>query len=230
MRTTLYPLVDSLEAAIDLPEPIVEFGSLRVEEQSHLQLLKDRFPGKRYIGTDFRPGSGVDQVQDLHSLGLADGSVGTALMLDTIEHVREPWAAMREIHRCLKPGGLVLMTSVFFFPIHAFPDDYWRFTASAIDVLLQDFDLIHSGMAGQTDLPHTVLGIGAKEPFDAEKWSRAVTAADAWLEGGATSWKERALVAFPPVVLVAGYDGFRAATSLYSRLRKRDHTSRSDGH
>jgi SAM-dependent methyltransferase len=226
VRTTLYPLVEALEAALDLPEPIVEFGSLRVPEQSHLALLRDRFPGKRYIGTDFRTGLGVDQVQDLHSLGLGDGSVGTALMLDTIEHVREPWAAMREIHRSLKPGGLVLMTSVFFFPIHAFPDDYWRFTASAMDVLLQDFDLVHTGMAGQTDLPHTVMGIGAKEPFGADRWSQAVTAADAWLENGATSWKERALVAFPPLMLVAGYDGFRAVTSMYSRLRKRDRTSR----
>ena len=229
MRTTLFALVDSLETALDLPQPIVEFGSMRVPEQSHLPLLSNRFSGKSYVGTDFRPGLGVDQVQDLHSLGLADESVGTALMLDTIEHVREPWAAMREIHRCLKPGGLVLMTSVFFFPIHAFPDDYWRFTASAMDVLLQEFDLVHSGMAGLADFPHTVMGIGAKEPFDAERWTRAVTAADGWLKSGATSWKERALVAFPPLILAAGYDGFRAATSAYSRLRKRDRTSRLNG-
>jgi hypothetical protein len=35
---------------------------------------------------DLQPGTGVDQVQDLHALGLADESSGTALILDTIEH------------------------------------------------------------------------------------------------------------------------------------------------
>ncbi|MHB1711889.1 MAG: methyltransferase domain-containing protein [Acidimicrobiales bacterium] len=229
MRTTLYPLVDRLELEIEFPEPIVEFGSMRVSEQSHLPSMGSRFPRKSYLGTDLRPGNGVDQIHDLHDLGLSNESVGTALMLDTVEHVREPWKAMQEIHRCLKPGGLVLMTSVFFFPIHSFPDDYWRFTASAMDVLLQDFDLAHTGMAGIRDLPHTAMGIAAKQPFEADRWKRAVTAAEAWLETDATSWKEQALMAVPPRLLVAAYDGFRATAAAYRRHRTGSRASRLHG-
>ncbi len=43
-------------------EPIYEFGALQVEGQEGFADLRSFFPGKSYIGTDFREGPGVDVI------------------------------------------------------------------------------------------------------------------------------------------------------------------------
>jgi hypothetical protein len=101
MRVTLLKLLDSLTREVDLPDPVYEFGSFRVPGQRHLPEVRSYFPQGRYVGCDLQPGPGVDEIQDLHQLTLPDASVGTALLFDTIEHVRDPWRAMSEGRRCL---------------------------------------------------------------------------------------------------------------------------------
>ena len=91
-----------------------------------------------------------------------DESVGTVLCLDTLEHVEYPRRAMEEIRRILKPDGLVVISSVMNFPIHDYPNDYWRFTPEAFNSLLQDFNRRHSDFAGDEQFPHTVIGVAFK--------------------------------------------------------------------
>ena len=208
MRTTLLALLEKLARSVDVPEPIYEFGAFRVPGQEHLPAVRDYFPGKRFVGCDMRPGPGVDEIQDLHRLTLADESIGTVLMFDTIEHVREPWRALAELHRCLKPGGILLMTSVWYFPIHAYPDDYWRFTASAFSTLLDGYEQVAVGMCGLARLPHTVFGVAAKAPVDPLAERAIQEAIEAWQRKGARSWKEVVLEVTPPILLIPAYDLF----------------------
>ena len=58
-----------------------------------------------------------------------------------LEHVADPWLAVREIRRVLKPGGVALMTSPFMWPWHGSMRyaDFWRFTADGWRVLCRDF-------------------------------------------------------------------------------------------
>lgn len=153
--------VAELAGAIDLPEPIVEFGALQVErDQPHD--LRPLFAGASYIGTDLRDGPGVDRVEDLTRLTFSDGEVGTALCLDTLEHCADPLAACRELHRVLRPGGVCVITSVMLFPIHDYPHDYWRFTPEGFETLLAPFDEVWVTGIGYPTLPMQVLGVGAK--------------------------------------------------------------------
>jgi Methyltransferase domain len=218
VRTTLYSLVEQIDQAIDLPEPIVEFGARRQADQGSRPAIRERLGSKRCFGADLDGGVGVDQRQNLHSLGLADESIGSALLFDTIEHVQEPWTALGEINRCLKPGGVVVMTSVFFFPVHSCPSDYWRFTASAMEVLLKGYDLSFAGGAGDADFPHTAFGIGAKGPFDCERWRQAESVSQRWLDESATTWKERTLLLAPPWLLSRAYRRFRSGARRYQQL------------
>lgn len=157
------------------------------------------------------PGRGVDQVHNLHSLGFREESIRTALMFDTIEHVEHPRSAISEIHRCLAPDGVFLMTTVFFFPIHPFPADYWRFTGQGIASLLQGFDKVHTGEAGLRLFPHTVLGLAGGPELDPGAWQNLTRAVDDWLREGSSSWKERALDLLPPSLLQRAYE--RLSTS-----------------
>jgi SAM-dependent methyltransferase len=145
-----------------LPEPVADFGSLQVEGRENID-MRPLFPGKWFIGSDFRAGAGVDVVGDLEQLGLADESLGTVLCLDTLEHVEDPRAAMSEMYRVLAPGGILIMTSVFDFPIHSFPNDYWRFTPEGFRSLLKPFPTCFAGSYGlRPESPRTVVGIGLK--------------------------------------------------------------------
>src|SRR5206468_8321209 len=137
MRKNVRALVGIAESALDLPEPIVEFGSYQVTGQEEAINLRLFFPGKRFIGCDMRPGPGVDRVEDLESLTFEDDSVGAVIMIDTLEHVRDCRRALAEVHRVLKPNGIVVASSVMDFYIHNHPSDYWRFTPSAFEYLFQ---------------------------------------------------------------------------------------------
>jgi SAM-dependent methyltransferase len=219
MRITLLGLLRSLIRVVDFPQPIYEFGAYRVTGQEHLPKVRDFFPGKTFVGCDLRPGPGVDELQDLHALSLPDGSVGTALLFDTIEHVREPWRALKELERVLAPGGVVLMTSVWYFPVHAFPDDYFRFTASGFRSLLQPFQSIVVASCGLERLPHTVVGIAFKGPLQEEAESRVRREVEDWKRFGSRTWKETVLDACPPFLLIPGYTLYLRLMALRNRSR-----------
>ena len=162
MREFLKNFVQLAVNHMQFPEPIFEFGALQVKGQGGFADLRPLFQGKKYIGCDMREGIGVDRVLNLHHIELPDESVGSVISLDTLEHVEYPHRAMEEIHRVLKPGGIVLISSVMKFPIHNFPFDYWRFTPEGFRSVLKPFESSFVGIAGEESFPHTVVGIGFK--------------------------------------------------------------------
>jgi SAM-dependent methyltransferase len=221
MRITLLKLLKRITTRVTLPEPIYEFGAQRVPGQQHLPHVSSYFPGKRFVGCDLVIGDGVNEVQDLHQLSLPDASIGTALLFDTIEHVRDPWVAMRELHRCLRPGGLLVMTSVWYFPIHAYPDDYWRFTASGFRTLFQNFEPLAVTMCGLARLPHTVVGVAGRGPVPADVAAGIRDVVEEWAANDAHSWKETVMELTPPRLLIPAYDRFLKTMNLVNRLMNR---------
>jgi hypothetical protein len=157
----LYALVSDVVARLALAEPIVEFGSMQVEAGQPND-LRPLFTGREFVGTDLRPGPGVDRVEDLRALSFGDGEVGTALCLDTLEHCADPLAAARELRRVVSPShGTVLISSVMLMPIHAYPSDYWRFTPEGLRLLLDGFQDVDVAGMGDPAIPFWVFGIAA---------------------------------------------------------------------
>ena len=62
----LYGVVADLAERIELREPIVEFGSMQVEDGQPND-LRPLFHGLSFIGTDMRAGPGVDRIEDLRA-------------------------------------------------------------------------------------------------------------------------------------------------------------------
>jgi len=162
MRGNIREFVRVVAERIEIPEPVVEIGALQVEGSFYSVDLRPFFPRKSYIGCDARPGPGVDRVEDIHHLSFAERSVGTLLILETLEHVENPLQAMAEVSRVLKPAGLVVISSAMDFPVHEYPVDYWRFTPQGFELLLKAFSPRRVYLQGRPDIPHSVVGVGKR--------------------------------------------------------------------
>lgn len=76
--------------------------------------------GSEYVGPDARPGElrAMHGMQIRHEnmleLSPADGSLDLIFHGDVLEHVPDSAAALRECHRVLRPGGVMLFTVPFY--------------------------------------------------------------------------------------------------------------------
>jgi len=90
--------------------------------------------GVEYIALDFPTtggamyGSRPDLFADASRLPLADASFDAVVMLEVLEHLRHPRQALAEAARVLRPGGRLLLSMPFLYPIHDAPHDYQRLT------------------------------------------------------------------------------------------------------
>ncbi|MEI6634262.1 MAG: methyltransferase domain-containing protein [Chlamydiota bacterium] len=203
MRKAIREFVSIVAASLPVPDPIYEFGSLLLPGQGEIADLRLLFPGRAYVGVDMRKGPGVDRVLDLHDIALPGESVGTALCLDTLEHVEFPHRAMAEICRVVAPGGIAVISSAMYFPIHDFPRDYWRFTPEGFRSLLGPFPDAFVGHYGAMDFPNGVLGIGFKGP--APPLDGFIAKYEEWrsryeVVGGESGFKRMVKLITPPVL------------------------------
>lgn len=159
MNLFLNGLVRAVAESFDLPEPIIEVGSYQPPGQEEIADLRRLFPGKEYLGIDLRPGPGVDLVDDVETLSLPDASVGTVLALNTFEHVRHFWRGFEEVRRILRPGGALLVCCPFYFHVHNYPSDYWRFTPAALELLLESYSSKLIGWHGPETRPANVWAL-----------------------------------------------------------------------
>jgi len=95
----------------------------------------------RVLNLDLCSGPNVDLVAPAEALPLEDSSVDLVVTQETLEHVQNPFKAMDEIRRVLKPGGIVYCQLPFVIGYHPGPTDFWRFTREGIVELVR-----HSGL------------------------------------------------------------------------------------
>jgi SAM-dependent methyltransferase len=83
----------------------------------------------------------ADVITIAETLAFAEESFDTIICTEVLEHTRHPFEAMREMARLLRPGGYLLVTVPFLYPLHEMPHDYWRFTPSGLVELCRQADL-----------------------------------------------------------------------------------------
>lgn len=162
MRRAIRESVRMFAAEFAPPGPVIEVGSLYLPDYASLCDLRPLFPGREYLGCDLRTGPGVDQIEDAQRLSFKDGSVGTMLLLELLEHLPRPQQAVDEAHRVLRDDGLLAVSVPFDYRLHAFPVDYWRFTASGLSLMLSEFPQRAVFALGPRDKPQIIFAVAAK--------------------------------------------------------------------
>jgi SAM-dependent methyltransferase len=101
------------------------------------------FERQRYVALDLAVGdprwnySRLDVVGDLAALPFRPGSFDACINIVTLEHLREPGIALREIYTALNSGGRLLLIVPHEWEVHQSPHDYFRYTRHGVAYLLE---------------------------------------------------------------------------------------------
>lgn len=131
-----------LENRARVAGPILEIGS---RDHGNTNDFRSHFPRLDYLGVDMESGKGVDLVCDfVDPLEIVDAQLGgirfrTVICLSVMEHCRQPFRMAENITALTEPGGLLFLSVPWVWNMHDFPDDYWRFTPSAVRLLFPRF-------------------------------------------------------------------------------------------
>ena len=112
--------------------------------------LRER--GVELITLDIENRSGdVDVVADIqHMPAVTSESVDAVICTEVLEHVADPAAALGEIARVLRPGGVLILSVPHLSPIHEAPNDYYRYTRYGLAHLFEraGLDVLDLSAAG----------------------------------------------------------------------------------
>ena len=90
-----------------------------------------------------------DVQADAARLPLCACSIDVVICSELLEHVASPQMVLSEVHRILKPGGRVLMTAPFLYPIHADPWDFGRLTDRSWRKVVEESGFVLTGIEKQ---------------------------------------------------------------------------------
>ena len=126
-----------------------------------LRPYKDWFVGKNYLAGGYNPKNNFGEYNcdlhiDIENIPYEDNTVDSIICIEVLEHVRNPFKAIEEIYRTLKPGGKVFFTTPFLLGYHGktkkqdsikhdhdeYPD-YFRFTHQGLELLFKDFSEVN---------------------------------------------------------------------------------------
>lgn len=126
-------------------------------------------PAVELVGTDVFASPHTVLVADAHRLPFEDGLFDGVWIQAVLEHVLEPAAVVAEIHRVLKPAGLVYAETPFMQQVHERAYDFSRFSQSGHRWLFRRFAEIGAGPVG---------GPGVALIWSIRYFSRALGAGD----------------------------------------------------
>ncbi len=125
--------------------PILDIGAGSTE-------YRDIFPNRTTLDID--PARKPDIIGDAEQLPFKDASWEIVLCSEVFEHLARPQVVVSELWRVLKPGGLLIMTTDFIFPVHAPPEDYWRYTPYTVQMLFKEWDIVE--ISAESDVFTTI--------------------------------------------------------------------------
>jgi SAM-dependent methyltransferase len=125
-----------------LGNDVLEIGSRMTNPHTWWIVNRDLAQG-HWTGCDMQSGHNVDVVADIHNPPHEwYGKFTGILCSEVMEHVARPHLAMYQLKNMIKPGGYIVITTLFAFPEHGFPDDYFRYSRSGLKILLEDAGFI----------------------------------------------------------------------------------------
>ena len=109
---------------------------------------KKYIPYTKYLTLDVDEQWQPDIVSDLHQIDWEANYFDTIICTEVLEHLYDPQKAINEMHRILKPGGIIIASTRFIEPYHPYPNDYFRFSWDSLKYLFRQWsavEIFHHG-------------------------------------------------------------------------------------
>lgn len=123
-------------------------------------------PDVETVGFDVYASPLTRFVADAHVIPLAGGSCDGVWIQAVLEHVVDPYRVVAEVHRVLRPGGLVLSEMPFIQQVHEGAYDFMRLSERGHRWLFRRFAEVESGI---------VAGPGVALSWSLDHFARALT-------------------------------------------------------
>lgn len=109
------------------------------------------FPAASYTGFDYYLDENTDVAGDAHKLSHYFGAqrFDAIFSVAVLEHLAMPWVVALEINKLLAMGAVTFHSTVFAWPLHDAPWDFWRFSDAGLKVLFAPalgFEVIKAGL------------------------------------------------------------------------------------
>ena len=160
---------DQLRGRAERPRVLVIGGSIVGDG---LQVLLGD-PGIELLETDVALGPRTQLICDAHDLPFRDETFDGVILQAVLEHVVDPARCVAEVHRVLRPGGLVYADTPFMQQVHGREFDFTRFTRLGHRRLFRRFRELAAGISGG---PGVALAWSVRYfllSFCRRRWSRA---------------------------------------------------------
>lgn len=146
-RTPLHPQWLYREPRMDLPEVqwLPNPGWLLDIGAGEGWLRASLAPGWHYVAFDHPEvgrtwyGARPDVCGDAAALPFGDASFDAVALLEVVEHLERFDLALAEVDRVLRPGGVLLYSVPFLYPVHDAPRDFQRMTIHGLRELAKRF-------------------------------------------------------------------------------------------
>ena len=102
---------------------------------------------------DIDPQSGATHIGDIcrFNAGLIKDTYDFIVCTEVLEHTLQPFGAVAEMWRVIKPGGVIFVSVPFNFRIHGPLPDCWRFTEHGLRALFNEWEIINLKAIETTD-------------------------------------------------------------------------------
>ncbi len=133
---------DEVLSRLSFTGKVLDIGGHK--KSSYFKKLKSVLPVEVANFDEHTPGthkesSGADHVFDFEKpFPLKDVTFDAIICMNVLEHIYNYKNVLEESHRILTRGGEIHITVPFFFNIHGSPNDYFRYTRSALERMLTD--------------------------------------------------------------------------------------------
>jgi len=134
------------EFSKDMRGTVIDLAGKREKKRGSFQPPENQAQAWWYINLDRTTTPNI--YADVTRTPFVDGSVDCILCTEVLEHLPNPQACVDEMHRLLRNDGAAFVSVPFFYPVHADPYDFQRFTEDGLHRLFREFKSVEVNRMG----------------------------------------------------------------------------------
>lgn len=145
--------------SFDMRGIVLDLGGKRENKRGSFVPPEDQASVWWYVNLDISTTPNV--YADVTRVPIQSQKTDCIICTEVLEHLPTPQACVDEIHRLLRHDGVAFVSVPFFYPVHADPYDFQRFTEDGLKYLFRNFSSVEvMRMGGYAGVLGLLLEIG----------------------------------------------------------------------